>query len=164
MPYSQCAYVLRATGNTDSPATLRHHLLWRRSHIDFQHRLYARRQEQAGYALLRELRVRRFYDTKSTDEAVLVVFGPDLLALLFVIGTFARESSGERFSVRPSLPPGALTIYESADSGAWSHTSSSTSGLHHFERVGALARSHSALHGDGATSQRPSSGKRQIIR
>ena len=35
----------------------------------------------------------RFYDTKSTDAAALAVFVPDirLLALLFVIGTFARE-------------------------------------------------------------------------
>jgi hypothetical protein len=41
--------------------------------------------------------VRRFYDTKTNDETPLAFFGPDirLLALLFRIGTFAREQSGE---------------------------------------------------------------------
>ena len=55
-----------------------------------------------GYVLPRELRVRSLDVTKTSHEAALAFFCPDLLllALLTVVGRFAREYSGERFRFR----------------------------------------------------------------
>ena len=137
--------VLRVTGNmcltitresrlrAQGPIYLRSHrlccrFLRRRGHIDVRFAVDDG-QERPGDVLPRELRVRSFYDTKGIDEAALAASGPDihLLALLFAIGTFARENSGERFGVRPCVvappfdtdraPAGDLTVFASADCG-----------------------------------------------
>ena len=90
------------------PTALRRRLLRRCGHSDV-HFAVDDGQERPRDVLPRELRVRSFYDTKSTDEAALALSGPDshLLALLFAIGSFVRENSGERFGVRPCVvaPP-----------------------------------------------------------
>ena len=120
------------------PTALRRRLFRRRGHIDIRFAVDSRRwaKERAGYVLPRELRMRSFNVTKTNDETTLVFFRPGLLllALLIVVGRFAREYSGERFGVRPRVvatpfdadrtPPGDLTMFASANSGTWSCTSS----------------------------------------
>ena len=80
---------------------MRRRLFRRRGHIDVRFAVDDG-QERTWYVLPRELRVRSLDVTKTSHEAALAFFCPDLLllALLTVVGRFAREYSGERFRFR----------------------------------------------------------------